>query len=140
MYFFDTNICIYLLKGAFPGLEKKVLATEPGKIKIPAMVAAELIYGARKSQKAEETMGKIERFLKPLQIIPFDTEAAFLYGSIRASLEKAGTIIGFNDMIIAATVLANNGTLITNNSEEFSRVEGLNCENWTQGANKGNRC
>ena len=132
MFFFDTNICIYLLKGVFPDLGKKVLATQPGKIKIPAMVAAELIYGARKSKKAEETLEKIERFLRPLQIIPFDMEAAFLYGKIRASLEKAGCIIGFNDMIIAATVLANNGTLVTNNSVEFSRVEGLNCENWSR--------
>jgi len=132
MYFFDTNICIYFLKGVFPELQKRVLATQPDKIKIPSMVAAELIYGARKSQKVAETMEKVTRFLKPLQIIPFDAEAAALYGNIRASLEKAGNAIGFNDTIIAATVLAHNGTLITNNSGEFSRVSGLNLENWTQ--------
>ena len=133
MYFFDTNICIYLLKGLFPNLQEKVLAAQPGKIKIPSMVAAELVYGAQKSQKAEETMRKIRLFLKPLQIIPFDAEAAFFYGKIRASLERAGNIIGFNDMIIAATVLAQNGILVTNNSEEFSRVEGLKHENWLHG-------
>jgi tRNA(fMet)-specific endonuclease VapC len=132
MYFFDTNICIYFLKGVFPELQKRVLVTQPDKIKIPSMVAAELIYGAQKSKKAAETMEKVKRFLKPLQIIPFDAEAAAFYGNIRASLEKAGKGIGFNDMIIAATVLANNGTLITNNSGEFSRIKGLNLENWTK--------
>jgi len=132
MYFFDTNICIYFLKGTFPELQERVLATQPDKIKIPSMAAAELIYGARKSKKAAETMEKVTRFLKPLQIIPFDAEAAAFYGNIRASLEKAGNTIGFNDTIIAATVLAHNGTLVTNNSGEFSRVSGLNLENWTQ--------
>jgi len=131
-YFFDTNICIYFLKGVFPELQKKVLSTQPDKIKIPSMVAAELIYGARKSEKAAETTEKVKRFLKPLQIIPFDEEAAFFYGNIRASLEKAGNTIGFNDTIIAATVLAHNGILVTNNSGEFSRVSGLNIENWTK--------
>jgi len=58
-------------------------------------------------------------------------EAAFFYGNIRASLERTGNAIGFNDTIIAATVLAHNGTLVTNNSGEFSRISGLNLENWT---------
>jgi tRNA(fMet)-specific endonuclease VapC len=132
MYFFDTDICIYFLKGVFPELQKRVLAAQPEKIKIPAMVAAELIYGAQKSRKAAETMEKVKRFIKPLQIIPFDAEAAFFYGEIRASLEKAGNTIGFIDIIIAATVLAHNGTLVTNNSGEFSRISGLNLENWTK--------
>jgi len=132
MYFFDTNICIYFLKGVFPELRKRVLAAQPDKIRIPSMVAAELIYGAQKSQKAAETLEKVKRFLKPLQIIPFNEEAAVLYGSIRATLEKAGNTIGFNDVIIAATVLAHNGTLVTNNSGEFSRISGLNLENWTK--------
>jgi tRNA(fMet)-specific endonuclease VapC len=132
MYFFDTNICIYFLKGVFPELQKKVLAAQPDRIKIPSMVAAELIYGAQKSQKAAETLEKTKRFLRPLQIVPFDAEAAAFYGNIRASLEKAGNTIGFNDTIIAATVLAHNGTLVTNNSGGFSRIKGLNLENWTK--------
>ena len=131
MYFFDTNICIYFLKGIFPCLQKKVIESQPDKIKIPSMVAAELVYGARKSKQTARNTEKVERFLKPLQIIPFDMEAATMYGRIRASLEENGNIIGFNDMIIAATVLAHNGILVTNNSEEFSRIEGLILENWT---------
>ena len=132
-FFFDTNTCIYFLKGLFPVLQKKVLETQPNRIKIPSMVAAELIYGAQKSKKSAETTEKIEIFLKPLEIIPFDKEAGVHYGKIRAFLEKNGNIIGFNDIIIAVTVLAHNGILITNNNGEFSRIEGLMLENWTQG-------
>ena len=131
MYFLDTNTCIYYLKGTFPALHKKFLDVSPNIIKIPSMVAAELVYGAQKSQKAVQNMNIIGKFLGPLEIIDFDMEAAALYGKIRASLEKTGNIIGFNDIIIAATALANNGILITNNTGEFSRVDGLIIENWT---------
>ena len=131
MYFFDTNICIYFLKGIFPGIQKKMLESQPGKIKIPAMVAAELVYGAWKSKQAVSNTEKVGRFLKPLQIIPFDKEAAFIYGRIRSAPEKNGNPVGFNDLIIAATTLAHNGTLVTNNTAEFSRIEGLVLEDWT---------
>jgi len=131
IYFLDTNICIYFLKGFFPSLQKKLLATQPNKIKIPAMVVAELFYGAQKSQKTLETMEKIEKFLRPLEVISFDKNTANYYGKIRASLEKNGKIIGHNDIIIAATVLAHKSILVTNNTDEFSRIEGLALENWT---------
>jgi tRNA(fMet)-specific endonuclease VapC len=68
--------------------------------------------------------------LRPLEIVPFDGEAAERYGDIRASLELAGRIIGGNDMMIAAIVLSRGGVLITNNTREFSRVENLSVENW----------
>ena len=130
-YFLDTNICIYFLKGVYPSLQKKILEVPPSKIKIPAMTAAELFYGACKSRQSADTQKKVKKFLKPVQIIPFDDEAAFLYGRIRAALEKNGNVIGFNDIIIAATVLAHNGILVTNNTKKFSRIEGLILENWT---------
>jgi len=133
MYFFDTNTCIYFLKGFFPGLQKKVLESQPDRIRIPAIVAAELVYGAQKSEKAAQTMEKIGNFLRPLQIVPFDMEAAIFYGKIRASLEKTGNIIGLNDMIIAATVLAHNGTLVTSNIGDFSCIESLLLDDWSHG-------
>ena len=133
MYFLDTNTCINFLKGTFPALRKNILDVSPNSIKIPSMVAAELVYGAQKSQKAAQNMETIKKFLKPLEVISFDMEAAALYGEIRASLEKSGNIIGFNDIIIAATVLANNSILVTNNTGEFSRIKSLIIENWTRG-------
>ena len=94
------------------------------------MVAAELIFGAQKSLNTTQNMEKIGKFLKPLEIVPFGSDAAYFYGKIRAVLEKTGMIIGFNDMVIAATVLAQNGILVTNNTGEFLRVEGLILEDW----------
>ena len=95
------------------------------------MVAAELIYGAEKSLKREYNLEKVTLFLSLFEIVPFDASAAQLYGAIRCSLERVGEIIGGNDLVIAATVLASNGTLVTNNTGEFSRVSGLQVEDWS---------
>jgi tRNA(fMet)-specific endonuclease VapC len=131
-YYLDTNICIYFLKGLYPLLLQKILAHRPDSIKIASIVKAELLYGAEKSRKKDENLDKLNRFLLPYEIVPFDDKAAVRYSGIRAELEKTGVVIGPNDMIIAATVLAGDGILITNNEREFQRVSGLVIENWTQ--------
>ena len=129
-YYLDTNICIYFLKGLFPELPKKMLSMSPDDIKIPSIVEAELLYGAVKSMKSEENRENVKRFLLPFENIPFEDKAAACYSVIRNSLESTGNIIGPNNLIIAATVLANEGILITNNEKEFKRVAGLKVENW----------
>jgi tRNA(fMet)-specific endonuclease VapC len=131
-YYLDTNICIYFLKGLYPLLLNKIFARSPDSIKIASIVKAELLYGAEKSRKKDENLDKVNRFLLPYEIVPFDDKAAVRYSGIRAELEKTGVVIGPNDMIIAATVLAGDGILITNNEREFQRVSGLVIENWAQ--------
>ena len=130
-YFLDTNICIYYLKGTFPALKNKMLSHNPAIIRIPALVKAELLYGARKSIREEENMEKITRFLFPFAIAPFDDKAAEAYAELRRQLEQEGSPVGPNDMVIAAIVLANNGTLVTHNTREFSRIKNLPLEDWT---------
>ena len=130
-YFLDTNICIYFLSGKYPGLFKKLFSRNPNDIKIPVIVKAELLYGAEKSIKREDNISKITAFLLPFEIIPFDDASAAFYGKIRAKLETTGMMIGPNDLIIAATALSKNAVLVTNNTNEFIRVEGLNLEDWT---------
>ena len=76
-------------------------------------------------------MEKITRFLLPFEIVPFGEKGAAFYGKIKSALEKKGTPIGPNDLLIAATALANQATLVTANLDEFSRVEGLCLEDWT---------
>jgi tRNA(fMet)-specific endonuclease VapC len=129
-YFLDTNICIYYLKGLYPALLDKMYQQCVGEIKIPSIVKAELLYGAKKSKKTVDNTSKVEQFLLPFEVIPFDDKAATKYAEIRAEVSAAGNPIGPNDLIIAATVMANNGTLITNNVNEFGRVKGLITENW----------
>jgi len=129
-YYLDTNICVYFLKGLNSDLLNRVLSHYPDDVKIASIVKAELLYGAEKSLKRDENFEKIQRFLLPYEIVPFDGKAAEKYSTIRADLEKSGTIIGPNDLIVSAIVLSRDGVLVTNNEKEFERVSGLFIENW----------
>lgn len=130
MYFLDTNICVYFLTGKHPEIMEKIKSISPKEIKIPSIVKAELLYGAEKSTKRKYNLERIEYFLDPFEIISFDEKSSNQYGKIRSSLEKKGNIIGPNDLVIASTVLAHDGTLVTNNIKEFKRVKTLKIENW----------
>ncbi|MDR1799371.1 MAG: type II toxin-antitoxin system VapC family toxin [Bifidobacteriaceae bacterium] len=84
----------------------------------------------RRSDRPEQNTEAVRRFLAPFAIQPFDSAAAIHYAAIRAGLEATGQVIGPNDLLIAATVLAAGGVLVTHNTKEFSRVPGLLLENW----------
>ncbi len=129
-YFLDTNTCIYFLKGTYKNILNKILSLSPSDIKISAIVQAELFYGVEKSLKKDENMSKLMSFFLPFDIVPFDGSCSSYYGKIRSDLERLGTPIGPNDLMIGATVLSQNGILITNNVKEFSRIPKLNIENW----------
>ncbi len=131
IYFLDTNICVYFLKGLYQSIVDNIHNTNPNNIKIPSIVKAELLYGAEKSQHKTKNLVNINRFLEPFEIISFDDDCSIAYSKIRASMELKGTIIGPNDYIIAATVLAKNAILVTNNTKEFKKVHNLKIENWT---------
>ena len=131
-YFLDTNICVYILNNKYPYLADCIERYNRNNIKIPAAVYYELRYGAEKSRNREQTMEKLSRFVSEIEIVPFDEKAAQFAGKIRADLEKAGQVIGGNDIIIAATALANDATLVTNNLREFERIDRLSIENWVR--------
>ena len=130
--FLDTNILIFAMKGMFPRIMERLAASDPERIKVPAIVLAELVCGALKSVKPGDAMKVMERFLAPYEIVPFCKRSAMHHGQIRAHLELQGEKIGPNDMIIAATVLAHGGTLVTHNLREFRRVSDLKVEDWTE--------
>jgi tRNA(fMet)-specific endonuclease VapC len=130
MYYLDANICIYFLKGKYQPLKKKLKTVPTGKIKIPAIVKAEILTGVEKS--AQGAAREIwDRFFSSFDTVAFDDDAARQYAIIRSYLEKKGNIIGPNDLIIAATVAANNGILVTHNTREFKRIPNLTIEDWT---------
>ena len=125
MYVFDTNILIEFLRGRLPlGLEL-LNNTDSRLIKIPAIVQAELLVGAYKSVKREKNVKAVESLICNFEVLPFDEQCAHVYARIRSELESAGTKIGPNDLLIAATALAHDATLATNNVGEFKRVPGL---------------
>ena len=130
-YHLDTNTCIYALKGRYPAIERRIRRLSPERIKIPALVKAELLLGAEKSQSAKRTREAVEAFLLPFAVVAFGDAAAIAYARIRAELERAGQPIGPNDLIIAATVLAAGGVLVTHDAREFGRVKALKLQDWT---------
>ena len=125
MYFLDSDTCIEIMRGKLPYAFEFMKASTPDAFAIPAIVEAELRYGARNSSNPEEGAFLLERFLEP-----FDGRCAEAYGVIRHALKCKGQMIGPNDLLIAATALAHGATLVTNNVREFVRVEGLSLESW----------
>jgi tRNA(fMet)-specific endonuclease VapC len=132
IYCLDTNICIYFLNNRRHGIYERLREIPRGSIKIPAVVTAELYYGAAKSAMREYNLRIYSQFIAMYDIIPFDLMISRAYGDIRAALERRGQMIGGNDIMIAASALCFGAVLVTNNVREFSRVDGLFVENWTQ--------
>lgn len=129
-YFLDSNTCIYFLKGLHVNIQKNLQTRKPQEIKIPAMVVAELLFGAAHSKRVKQNRETVITFLVPYEIVPFDATAAEMYSRVRSQLASSGTPIGPNDLIVAATVMAHQGTLVTNNQREFKRVKKLKVTNW----------
>lgn len=130
-YCLDTDICIFAMKGKHPRIQQRMSRLRPYQILIPSIVKAELLLGALKSARPDRTRKIVDDFLFPFEIAPLDDSAAEIYARIRHALETSGRLIGPNDLIIAATALAQGATLVTHNTDEFSRVKGLKTEDWT---------
>ena len=107
----------------------------PPELALPSesdtIVAAELRYGATKSNSAK-LAERIDLILSALEILPLETPADHQYAAIRHHLTRQGTLIGPNDLLIAAHALAIGLTVVTTNVGEFSRVPGLKVVNWLQ--------
>ncbi|MBK5963116.1 VapC toxin family PIN domain ribonuclease [Thiocystis minor] len=132
MILLDTNICIYLINARPPEVLARFRRFRLGEIGLSSVAAAELAYGVAKSGSARNRQA-LEMFLAPLEILPFDDKAVWVYGEVRAALERRGQPIGALDTMIAAHALSLNACLVTNNLGEFSRVPGLLLENWVNG-------
>lgn len=131
-YMLDTNICIYAIKHKPPEVIKNFLEHDPDDMCISAITYGELMHGVEKSQAVERNRIALTLFLSSISIIPFDYYAAEEYGKIRADLEHKGTPIGPMDMLIAGHARSEKLILVTNNTREFLRVEGLDVADWTK--------
>jgi tRNA(fMet)-specific endonuclease VapC len=126
----DTNIIAYLRNNKPEEVRKRFLKLKPGEICISSITYAELFYGICKSSKPEVNRFALLNFLSAIEILPFDDLAAEEYGRIRFDLKQKGNLIGANDLLIAAHAKSRNIVLVTNNTKEFERVQGLRLENW----------
>ena len=129
-YLLDTNACIHIVNDTSPAVVARFSAESPATVRLCSVVKAELLFGARKSQRVARALAGLERFFQPLPSLPFDDECAHEYGKIHADLERAGTPIGANDLMIAAIARHHDLVVVTHNVDEFTRVAGLAVEDW----------
>jgi len=130
MYMLDTDICIYIIKRKPRSALRRLETLQPGALAMSAITFAELMNGAKKSQRVEANVARLNELAELIEIQPFDQRAAICYGDVRSILEKKGNVIGSNDLLIAAHALSLDWILVTNNEKEFKRVDGLRIENW----------
>ncbi len=128
-YLLDTNICIYIINARPAHVLERFRQESIGNIGISSVTAAELAFGVIKSG-SEKNRRALEMFFAPLELFAFDASAIWHYGEIRTELEKKGTPIGSLDTMIAAHAKSLNAVLVTNNTKEFNRINGLTIENW----------
>lgn len=129
-YLLDTNICIYLIKNHPQSVLEKFRQHQPQDVAISSITLYELEYGVEKSQQRQRAQKALAKFLLPLNILDLDRTAATEAAIIRARLEKKGTPIGPYDILIAGQAKSRAMTLVTNNTKEFARIDGLLLENW----------
>ena len=129
MWVLDTNTLIYFFRGE-GNVAKEILARSPSAIGIPSIVLYELEVGIAKSTSPRKRMGQLEELTAVVQTLPFGAAEARVSAAIRSNLEKKGKLIGPYDVLIAGTAKACNATLVTRNTREFKRVQGLVLEDW----------
>jgi tRNA(fMet)-specific endonuclease VapC len=130
MYMLDTNICVFLIRQKPPILLER-LQNSWGVRCLSAITLAELRHGVEKSLFPEKNTKALMNFLSIVEILPFDDKAAWEYGKVKAALQRQGTPIGPLDTLIAGHAKAAGAVLVTNNTKEFARVDGLRLEDWT---------
>ena len=128
-FLLDTNVVSDLVRNPRGRITSHIARVGEAQVGTSIIVAAELRYGAAK-KGSSRLSAQLEKILDALDVVPFDAPADSFYGGLRARLEKVGQIIGANDLLIAAQALALGCIVVTDDEREFSRVEGLQLENW----------
>ncbi|OAJ33736.1 type II toxin-antitoxin system tRNA(fMet)-specific endonuclease VapC [Piscirickettsia salmonis] len=132
LYMLDTNICIYLTKQKPRSYYERLMEVEKSRhiLAISSIVLSELQFGVARSQHQRRNQEAINTLVNKLEVLPYEEKAAKYYGDLRANLQRKGTVIGGNDMIIAAHALSEKAVLVTHNTKEFQRIEHLELEDW----------
>jgi len=128
-YMLDTNICVYIMKH-MPHVIGRFQAVFNEGVSISVISLAELEFGVANSAAIAKNRAALISFGTLVRTLPFDRYASAEYGKIRATLQKRGTPIGSLDMLIGAHAKSAGLTLVTNNTREFGRIDGLDIEDW----------
>ena len=130
MWLPDTNAWIGLINSRPSPVKERFQSHSPASICLCDVVKAELYYGAFRSSRRDDNLALLERIFQTFPSLAFDGAAARMFGEIRAALAAVGTPIGPYDLQIAAVALVHGLTVVTHNTGEFSRVQGLKTEDW----------
>jgi tRNA(fMet)-specific endonuclease VapC len=130
LYLLDTNAVIALVNDRDSRASKRARSHKPSDVGISAVVAHELYYGAFKSQRAKSNVELVDAL--QFEVVEFDKEDARQAGEIRAVLASLGTPIGPYDVLIAGQAKSRDLILVSSNTAEFGRIDGLQIEDWAQ--------
>jgi tRNA(fMet)-specific endonuclease VapC len=128
-YVLDTNILSHLARNPQGPIASRIREVGESAVGTSIVVASEMRYGARKKGSAQ-LEARLEAILAAMEVLPLESPADVFYAAIRCRLERAGTPVGGNDLLLAAQVMALERVLVTDNEREFARIEGLRWENW----------
>ena len=128
-YLLDTDVCVHAMRDRLPVLRER-FSGEEGRLFISVITLAELAFGSLKSSDPARNDARLAALVARLVVLPFDAAAASAYAAIRVALERAGTPIGPNDMLIAAQAQSAGLIMVTGNRREFDGVPGLTVETW----------
>ncbi|MGA7292441.1 MAG: type II toxin-antitoxin system VapC family toxin [Terriglobales bacterium] len=130
-YMLDTNICSYVMKRSNDLVLKRLQKVPVSDVCVSVITKSELLYGVEVSPRRKQDQTALNAFLNYVEVLEFPDKASSHYAQIRAHLRKLGTMIGSNDLFIAAHARSLGLTLVTHNTREFERVSRLAIEDWT---------
>jgi len=126
----DTKACIGAINSNPPGVLRRLLEISPGELAISEIVRYELEFGVCRSRHEEKNRANLTHFLKYIQVLDWSAEQAVEAAEIRCALARKGQPIGHYDILIAAHARSIGAILVTHNTREFGRVDGLRLEDW----------
>jgi tRNA(fMet)-specific endonuclease VapC len=129
-FLLDTDTCVFWLRGR-PAVQARLAAVDPDALHISVVTLAELRYGADCSAQPDANHQAIDDFVSGVAVLAVDADIARVFGKIKAQLRRQGNLIEDFDLLLAATALVNDLTLVTNNTAHFDRVGGLILDNWS---------
>lgn len=129
-YMLDTDTCSYIMKRSNQRVLMRLQKVPVSDVCISVITKSELLFGVEVSPRRQQDEAALSTFLRYVEVLEFPDEASVHYAKIRADLKSRGTMIGANDLFIAAHARALGLTLVTNNGREFGRVHKLTIENW----------
>ncbi len=126
----DTDTCVFILRRSSDTVLARIQAVPVAHQVMSVVSYAELLYGVQLASKKKSNQAAVDALMRHLAVLDWPKEAAQHYAEIRADLKKKGSMIGANDLLIAAHARSLGAVVVTNNTKDFARVKGLRIENW----------